>query len=105
MEVTVNTDNFKKEVIDSEIPALVDFWAPWCGPCQMIAPRVEELAKAYSGKLKVCKLNVDEAPEVATQYAIMSIPAILLFKAGDVMGKRVGAMSKQELEKFIQPYL
>ena len=105
MEVTVNTDNFKKEVIDSEIPALVDFWAPWCGPCQMIALRVEELAKAYSGKLKVCKLNVDEAPEVATQYAIMSIPAILLFKAGDVMGKRVGAMSKQELEKFIQPYL
>ncbi len=105
MEINVNTANFKKEVIDSEIPAIVDFWAPWCGPCQMIAPHLEELAKAYSGKLKVCKLNVDEAPEVATQYTIMSIPAIMLFKAGDVMAKRVGAMNKQELEKFIQPYL
>ena len=105
MEVNVNTANFKKEVIDSKVPALVDFWAPWCGPCQMIAPHVKELAKDYSGKLKVCKLNVDEAPEVATQYAIMSIPAIMLFKDGDIMSKRVGAMSKQELEKFIQPYL
>jgi len=105
MEVNVNTANFKKEVIDSKIPALVDFWASWCGPCQIIAPHLEELAKAYSGKLKVCKLNIDEAPEVATQYTIMSIPAIMLFKAGDIMAKRVGAMSKQELEKFIQPYL
>lgn len=105
MEVNVNTSNFKEEVIDSEIPALVDFWAPWCGPCQMIAPYVEKLAKDYNGKLKVCKLNVDEAPEVATHYAIMSIPAIMLFKAGNVMSTRVGVMSKKELEKFIQPYL
>jgi len=105
METTVNTANFKQEVIDSEIPALVDFWAPWCGPCQMIAPHVKELAKAYSGKLKVCKLNIDEAPEVATEYAIMSIPAIMLFKAGKVMSKRVGVMNKKELEKFIRPYL
>ena len=105
MEVNVNTANFKKEVIDSEIPALVDFWAPWCGPCQMIAPHIEELAKAYSGKLKVCKLNIDQAPEVATQYTIMSIPAVMLFKAGNVMGTRVGVMNKKELEKFIRPYL
>jgi len=105
MEVNVNTANFEKEVIDSEIPALVDFWAPWCGPCQTIAPHVEELAKDYSGKLKVCKLNIDEAPEVATRYTIMSIPAVMLFKAGDVMSKRVGVMSKRELEKFIHPYL
>ena len=105
MEINVNTANFKKEVIDSEIPALVDFWAPWCGPCQMIAPQIEELAKAYSGKLKVCKLNVDQAPEVATQYTVMSIPAVMLFKAGNVMGTRVGVMNKKELEKFIRPYL
>lgn len=105
MEVNVTTANFKDEVIDSEIPALVDFWAPWCGPCQAIAPQVKELAESYNGKVKVCKLNVDEAPEIATEYTIMSIPAIMLFKSGNVMSKHVGVMSKQELEKFIQPYL
>ena len=105
MEINVNDSNFKQEVTDSEIPVLVDFWAPWCAPCLMIAPHVEELAKEYNGKLKVCKLNVDEAPGVATQYAVMSIPSIMLFKAGNVMSKQVGAINKQELEKFIQPYL
>jgi len=105
MEINVDTANFKKEVIDSEIPALVDFWAPWCGPCQMITPHLEELAKDYNGKLKVCKLNVDEAPEIATQYTVMSIPALMLFKEGKVMKKQVGAINKKELEKFIRPYL
>ena len=105
MEINVTTANFKNEVIDSEIPTLVDFWAPWCGPCKTIAPHVKELAKDYNGKIKVCKLNVDEAPEIATEYTIMSIPAIMLFKSGDVMSKRVGVMNKRELEKFIQPYL
>jgi len=105
MEVKVNDGNFKQEVIDSEIPAIVDFWAPWCGPCNMIAPHVEEIAKEYAGKIKVCKLNVDEASAIATEYTIMSIPAIMLFKDGKVMEKRVGVMNKQELEKFIQPYL
>jgi len=105
MEVKVNDGNFKQEVIDSEIPAIVDFWAPWCGPCNMIAPHVEEIAKEYVGKIKVCKLNVDEASAIATEYTIMSIPAIMLFKDGKVMEKRVGVMNKQELEKFIQPYL
>lgn len=105
MEIKLNNANFKEVVIDSNLPVLVDFWAPWCGPCRMIAPHIEELAKSYDGKLKICKLNIDEAPEIATQYAIMSIPAILLFKAGNVMSKRVGAMSKPELEQFIQPYL
>ena len=105
MEVKVNDGNFKQEVIDSEIPVIVDFWAPWCGPCNMIAPHVEEIAKEYAGKIKVCKLNVDEASAIATEYAIMSIPAIMLFKDGKVMEKRVGVMNKQELEKFIHPYL
>jgi len=105
MEISVTTANFKNEVIDSGIPTLVDFWAPWCGPCMAIAPQLKELAKDYDGKVKVCKLNVDEAPEIATEYTVMSIPAIMLFKSGNVMDKRVGVMSKQELEKFIQPYL
>jgi thioredoxin 1 len=105
MEITVNNTNFKQEVIDSKIPALVDFWAPWCGPCQMIVPHLEELAKAYEGRLKVCKLNVDEAPEIATEYAIMSIPSLLLFKAGGVAEKTIGAMGRRDLDKFIQPYL
>ena len=105
MEIKVDTASFEQEVINSEVLALVDFWAPWCGPCQMIVPHLEELAKKYTGKIKVCKLNIDEAPEVATEYAIMSIPSIMLFKKGRAMEKKVGAMSKQELEKFIQPYL
>ena len=99
----LNSANFEDKTAQGKV--VIDYWAPWCGPCQMIAPYVEKLAKDYNGKLKVCKLNVDEAPEVATHYAIMSIPAIMLFKAGNVMSTRVGVMSKKELEKFIQPYL
>lgn len=105
MEINVDEGNFKKEVIDSEIPTLVDFWAPWCGPCQMVTPHLEKLAKDQQGKIKVCKLNIDTTPAIATQYAIMSIPSILLFKEGKVMEKRVGVMNERELGKFIQPYL
>ncbi len=105
MEITLTTDNFKNEVIDSNLPALVDFWAPWCGPCQMIAPHLEQLAKDYKGKIKVCKLNVDDAPDIATKYAVMSIPALMLFKEGDIMETKVGAVGKGDLEKLIQPYI
>ena len=105
MEIHLTPDSFQKEVIESELPVLVDFWAPWCGPCQMIAPVVEQIATEQSGKLKVCKLNVDEAPNIATKYSIMSIPALILFKSGDIMEKSVGALSKGDLDKFVQPYL
>tara|TARA_B100000315_G_C14547971_1_gene574229 strand:+ start:421 stop:738 length:318 start_codon:yes stop_codon:yes gene_type:complete len=105
MEVNLTSDNFQTEVIDSTIPALVDFWAPWCGPCQMIAPHIKELAKDCTGKLKVCKLNVDEAPDVATKYAVMSIPALMLFKEGKIMETKVGSMGKEDLKKLIQPYI
>ena len=105
MEIKVNDENFKKEVLESDIPALVDFWAEWCMPCRMVAPVVEEIAREYRGKLKVCKLNVDEAGNTASDYDIMGIPTLLIFKNGKVAGKVVGALPKTELEKEIKPHL
>jgi len=105
MEVKLTSNNFDKEVIKSDIPVLVDFWAPWCGPCQMIAPFIEEIAKDYHGKIKICKVNVDEASDIATLFTVMSIPTLLLFKDGKVMSKKVGTSTKRELEKFIHPYI
>ncbi len=94
-------DNWKSEVLDSDTPVLVDFWAPWCGPCKAVGPIVAELADDYEGKLKVGKLNVDNARTVATQYQIRSIPTILLIKNGKVLTQRVGAGSKKDLEQLI----
>jgi len=105
MEVKVNDENFKKEVLESELPCLVDFWAEWCMPCRMVAPTVEAIAKEYKGKLKVCKLNVDEASKTASTYGIMSIPTLVIFKNGKVAGKVVGVVSKKELEATIKPYI
>ena len=105
MEVQVNDSNFKQEVIDSNLPVLVDFWAAWCGPCKMVAPVVEEIAKQYQGKLKVCKVNVDEASQAAANYGIMSIPTLSIFKNGQVVEQIVGAVPKSEVEKKINPYL
>ncbi len=105
MEVKVNDTNFKQEVLDSDIPALVDFWAPWCAPCHIVAPAVEEIAREYKGKLKVCKLNVDEAPNTASRYGIRSIPTLAIFKDGKVADKVVGALPKSELETTIKRHI
>ena len=105
MAINVKEDNFNKEVIEEALPVVVDFWAPWCGPCQMVSPHLDSLAKSYAGKIKVCKINVDEAPEIATKYSVMSIPALFIFKGGTIMEKRVGAMNLSDLEQFIQPYV
>jgi len=97
--------NWDGEVMKSTDVVMVDFWAVWCGPCQMVAPIVDELAQEYQGRLKVMKLNTDEAPEVAGKYQIMSIPSILFFKGGEVVEKVVGARSKQQFKEIIDSLL
>ena len=97
----INDGNFEGEVLKSDLPVLVDFWAPWCGPCKMVGPIVEEIAKDYEGKLKVGKLNVDENSQTASHYGIMSIPSVLFFKGGEVVDQIVGAVPKQHfIEKI-----
>ncbi|MBM4172284.1 MAG: thioredoxin [Ignavibacteria bacterium] len=104
--VVQGTDaNFQSEVLQSELPVLVDFWAPWCGPCRMVAPVVEEIANDLLGKLKVVKVNTDENSGVASQYGIMSIPTLGIFKNGKLVDAVIGAVPKQHLVSKISPYL
>jgi len=97
----VNDENFQSEVLDSDVPTMVDFWAPWCAPCNIIAPVVEELAEEYKGKIKVAKMNVDESPATPGQYGIRGIPTVILFKGGDVADMVVGVVPKAHLKSMI----
>jgi thioredoxin 1 len=100
--VTLQDATFDQEVLKSDVPVLVDFWAVWCGPCKAIAPAVEELARQYKGKVKVAKMNVDEHQQVPQQYGIRSIPTLLVFKGGRVVDTIVGAVPKSKLEDSLK---
>ena len=97
-EVILNNDNFKAEVLDAKGLVLVDFWATWCGPCKMLAPTVSEIADEYEGKVKVCKLDVDQAMDISMSYGVASIPTLILFKDGEIVKKSVCVVSKAEIE-------
>ncbi|WP_370578925.1 thioredoxin TrxA [Snodgrassella alvi] len=99
--VHVGDGNFDKEVLQANVPVLLDFWAPWCGPCKMIAPILDELALAYQGKLKIVKLNVDENQDTPAKFNVRGIPTLMIFKDGASVATKVGALNKGQLEAFI----
>ncbi|HYX13299.1 MULTISPECIES: thioredoxin [Nostoc] len=101
----VTDSSFKQEVLDSDVPVLVDFWAPWCGPCRMVAPVVDEISEQYKGQIKVVKVNTDENPQVASQYGIRSIPTLMIFKDGQKVDMVVGAVPKTTLASTLEKYL
>ena len=101
-EVIITAENFESEVLNSDIPVLVDFFATWCGPCQALSPIIAEIANECEGKLKVCKLDIDDNMDLAQKYRVMSVPTVKLFKAGEVAGTHVGLTSKSELLSFIE---
>ncbi|MFH1824540.1 MAG: thioredoxin [Candidatus Firestonebacteria bacterium] len=101
MSIPLTDENFEDEVIKSKQPVLIDFWAEWCGPCKMIAPIIEELSKEYSGKIKVGKINVDENPAVSSRLGIRSIPTLIIFKDGEIMGQLVGVQSKEIIKEKV----
>jgi thioredoxin 1 len=105
LEIVVKESNFKSEVLESKIPCLVDFWAEWCSPCKMIAPHLKTIAKDYKGKLKVCKINVDDSPNLASRFSVMSIPALFIFKNAKIEESVVGAISKNQIASMIAHHI
>ena len=101
-EIQLTDQNFEQEVLHADLPVLVDFWASWCGPCQMLAPVIAEIAEEYAGKVKVGKVNVDEQPNLANRYGIASIPTVMLFKNGEVVSTSLGYRPKNELETMLK---
>lgn len=103
--IETNTAGFEAEVLKSEIPVLVDFWAPWCGPCKALTPIVHELAEELEGKVKVVKLNIDESPEIAGKYSIMSIPTLLIFVGGTVSDQLIGLVQKEKIMDKLRKHI
>ena len=101
-EVTITTENFESEVMNSEVPVLIDFWAEWCAPCKMVAPVLEELSEEYAGKLKIGKLDVDSNGELAMKFSVQSIPTLMLFKNGEEVGRKVGAVPKPAIVELFR---
>lgn len=101
-EIKLTDQNFEQEVLHADLPVLVDFWASWCGPCQMLSPVIAEIAEEYAGKVKVGKVNVDEQPNLANRYGIASIPTVMLFKNGEVVNTSLGYRPKNELETMLK---
>ena len=103
--IDVTRENFKDVVLDSSLPVLVDFWAPWCGPCKAIAPIVEQLAKDLDGKIVLAKLNVDNDSSITTEYGVRGIPTLILFSNGEVLGSMVGAVTQDKIVQFIEQHI
>ena len=105
MALVITDDSFDAEVLQSDIPVLVDFWAPWCGPCRMLAPTIDEIAEEYDGKAKVGKLDTDASPQVATKLGVQSIPTLMVFKGGEVVERLVGVLPKEQITPKLDAHL
>jgi thioredoxin 1 len=104
-EVTLSAGNFEAEVVKSPVPVLIDFWAAWCNPCRMISPFIEEIAEEYAERLKVGKVNVDEEGDLAARHEVVSIPTLIVYKGGEIVGKKIGAIPKRDIEALIREFL
>ena len=103
--ITITGGNFEQEVLQSPIPVLIDYWAPWCGPCKIISPFIDELADEYEGRVKIGKINIDEEGDLAAQHGITSIPALVLYKDGEIAGQRNGAAPKRDIEAIFRDFI